>query len=86
VFVRHGGNERVFRLEFVSNSDFLDSEFAHWKQACEAKGVNLPTVDFLQQKLKDIHKAMVYEFKEDDVEKVHKIVLCLLKFQFCTVF
>ncbi|KAF4520734.1 hypothetical protein B566_EDAN004854 [Ephemera danica] len=67
--LRHGGNERVFRLEFVSNSEFLDTEFQHWKKACETKNVSLPTVDMLQQKLKDIYKAMVYEFKEEDVEK-----------------
>lgn len=60
----------MFRLEFVSNSEFLETEFQHWKKACEAKGLVLPTMDDLQHKLKDIHMAMVYEFKEDDVEKV----------------
>ena len=27
---RHGQQERVFRLEFVSNQSFTDSEFARW--------------------------------------------------------
>jgi len=30
--LRHGEQERVFRLEFVSNSDFTDSEFFKWKE------------------------------------------------------
>ena len=28
---RHGTQERVFRMEFVSNSPFSDSEFSKWK-------------------------------------------------------
>lgn len=30
--LRHGGQERVFRLEFISNQDFSDSEFEKWRQ------------------------------------------------------
>ena len=30
--LKHGTQERVFRLEFVSNSDFTDSEFTKWKE------------------------------------------------------
>jgi len=29
---RHGHNERVFRLEFVSNSEISDSEFQRWRE------------------------------------------------------
>ena len=29
---RHGNQERVFRLEFVSNQRFTESEFARWKE------------------------------------------------------
>ena len=28
--VRHGDQERVFRLEFVSNQRFTESEFSRW--------------------------------------------------------
>ena len=31
--LRHGHSERVYRLEFVSNQDFTDSEFFKWKEA-----------------------------------------------------
>lgn len=30
---RHGGDTRVFRLEFVSNQEFTDNEFMKWKEA-----------------------------------------------------
>ena len=29
--LKHGLQDRVFRLEFVSNSDFTDTEFMKWK-------------------------------------------------------
>ena len=31
--LRHGGDTRVFRLEFVSNQEFTDNEFMKWKEA-----------------------------------------------------
>jgi hypothetical protein len=30
---RHGNDQRVFRLEFVSNQEFTESEFMKWKEA-----------------------------------------------------
>lgn len=30
---RHGNDSRVFRLEFVSNQEFTESEFMKWKEA-----------------------------------------------------
>lgn len=67
---RHGTQERVFRLEFISNQDFTDSEFMKWRETCAVQGVPMPTHDELDQKLKDIKEAMIYEFKEEDIEKV----------------
>lgn len=39
---RHGSDSRVFRLEFVSNQEFTESEFMKWKEA-----VSLPDFSFL---------------------------------------
>jgi hypothetical protein len=30
---RHGNNERVFRLEYVSNNEISDNEFQRWREA-----------------------------------------------------
>ncbi|KAJ1525694.1 hypothetical protein ONE63_008905 [Megalurothrips usitatus] len=68
--LRHGAQERVFRLEFVSNQDFTDSEFSKWKEACALQAISLPTLDDVDKKLKDIREAMTYEFKEEDIEKI----------------
>ncbi|XP_011502921.1 PREDICTED: RNA polymerase-associated protein Rtf1 [Ceratosolen solmsi marchali] len=70
--LRHGAQERVFRLEFVSNQEFTESEFFKWKETCTLQGISMPTSDELDQKLKDIKEAMVYEFKEEDIEKIVK--------------
>ncbi|XP_032690520.1 RNA polymerase-associated protein RTF1 homolog [Odontomachus brunneus] len=68
--LRHGAQERVFRLEFVSNQEFTDSEFFKWKESCALQGISMPTFDEVEQKLKDIKEALVYEFKEEDIEKI----------------
>jgi hypothetical protein len=85
---RHGAQERVFRLEFISNQDFTDSEFMKWRETCALQGISMPTHDELEQKLKDIKEAMIYEFKEEDIEKVGIIIIFfLLHFTFmCIVF
>jgi hypothetical protein len=48
-----------------------------WRETCALQGISMPTHDELEQKLKDIKEAMIYEFKEEDIEKVSIITLCL---------
>lgn len=72
MFCRHGSSERVFRLEFVSNHEFTDSEFIKWRETCEAQGMQLPTKDDVEKKIKDIKEALLYEFKEEDIERMVK--------------
>ena len=69
-FYRHGGAERVYRLEFVSNQDFTDSEFFKWKETMMLGGYQLPNVAEIQQKLKDITRALNYKFNENDIDEV----------------
>lgn len=70
--LRHGAQERIFRLEFVSNQEFSDSEFLKWRETCALQGISMPTFDEIDIKLKDIKEAMVYEFKEEDIDKMIK--------------
>lgn len=72
VKLRHGTQERVFRLEYASNQEFSDSEFVKWRETCQTQGISLPTVDQLENKIRDIKEAASYEFKEEDVEKIVK--------------
>lgn len=68
--LKHGKQERVFRLEFVSNQDYSDSEFNKWKEVMEAENVPFPTSDDVARKVKDIEAALNYEYKEADVERI----------------
>ena len=40
--VRHGKDTRVFRMNFVSNSSFTESEFTKWQVACKEANIDLP--------------------------------------------
>jgi len=62
--------ERVYRLEFVSNQGFTDSEFSKWRETMMLSGLNLPSVYELEKKMADIKFAMNYSFKESDIEEV----------------
>ncbi|XP_069117470.1 RNA polymerase-associated protein RTF1 homolog [Argopecten irradians] len=68
--LRHGHSERVYRLEFVSNQDFSDSEFFKWKEAMMLGGLELPTLDEIEKKFRDIRDALQYKFKENDIEEI----------------
>lgn len=70
--VNHGRQERIFRLEFVSNQDFLDNEFFKWKEALLLEGLSLPTVEDINRKIRDIQDAMNYQYKDDDIETIIK--------------
>lgn len=68
--LKHGTQERVFRLEFISNSDFSDNEFENWRKVCQSADIDLPTLETIERKVKDIKEAVVYEFKDEDVHKI----------------
>ncbi|GJQ77851.1 putative RNA polymerase II C-terminal domain phosphoserine binding protein [Trypoxylus dichotomus] len=70
VRVRHGGQERVFRLEFVSNQEFTEGEYQKWIEATTAASNPMPTKEIIQQKQADIKEAVNYEFNEQDVVRM----------------
>lgn len=69
-YFRHGTNEKVFRLEFISNQEFTEAEFIKWKELCYKNRIPLPTLEELDIKISDVKAALAYQFKEEDVEKV----------------
>lgn len=68
--LRHGGAERVYRLEFVSNQDFSDSEFNKWQVTMEVGGHDLPTLDDIKRKEDDIKQAFEFKLKDRDIEDI----------------
>uniref|UniRef100_A0A6I8STD8 RNA polymerase-associated protein RTF1 homolog n=1 Tax=Xenopus tropicalis TaxID=8364 RepID=A0A6I8STD8_XENTR len=70
--LRHGNDQRVFRLEFVSNQEFTESEFMKWKEAMFSAGMQLPTLDEINKKELSIKEAMNYKFNDQDIEEIVK--------------
>jgi RNA polymerase-associated protein RTF1 len=70
--LRHGMQERVFRLEFASNQEFSENEFNKWRETCAVQGISMPSVEDWENKQRDIKEALSYEFREEDVEKIVK--------------
>lgn len=68
--LKHGTQERVFRLEFISNQEFSESEFIKWREICVQQNVQMPSLSLIEQKLADIKTALNYEFKDEDVDKI----------------
>lgn len=74
--LRHGSQERVFRLEFISNRPFSDSEYSKWVENCSNHNVPLPTLDSLSKKEKDIKDLMNYQYTNDDIDTVSQLQNC----------
>uniref|UniRef100_A0A3Q2I9V0 RNA polymerase-associated protein RTF1 homolog n=1 Tax=Equus caballus TaxID=9796 RepID=A0A3Q2I9V0_HORSE len=70
--LRHGNDQRVFRLEFVSNQEFTESEFMKWKEAMFSAGMQLPTLDEINKKELSIKEALNYKFNDQDIEEMWK--------------
>ncbi|KAK3743020.1 hypothetical protein QZH41_009282 [Actinostola sp. cb2023] len=71
--LRHGPQERVFRLEFVSNQRITETEFQRWKEEvmiCDEHSIPLPTLDDIGRKESDIKNAINYMYNEEDIEKI----------------
>ncbi|KAA0185298.1 hypothetical protein HAZT_HAZT005207 [Hyalella azteca] len=66
--LRHGKQERVFRLEFISNRPFTDSEYNKWVEACATYEVPLPTLETLSKKEKDIKDLLSYQYTNEDID------------------
>ncbi|KAK5917305.1 hypothetical protein CgunFtcFv8_012207 [Champsocephalus gunnari] len=70
--LRHGGDLRVFRLEFVSNQEFMENEFMKWKEAMVVAGMQVPTLDEITKKEQSIKEAMNHKFNDKDIEDIVK--------------
>uniref|UniRef100_A0A4W3GVS4 RNA polymerase-associated protein RTF1 homolog n=1 Tax=Callorhinchus milii TaxID=7868 RepID=A0A4W3GVS4_CALMI len=70
--LRHGSDERVFRLEFVSNQEFMETEFMKWRETIMMGGMQLPTMDEINKKEQQIKQALEYKFNDQDIEEIVK--------------
>ena len=68
--LKFGKEERVFRVEFISNQHISPQEFEKWKDACQKADLPLPTIEFVKSKAQAIKKANNYNYTSDDIEKI----------------
>ncbi|XP_075168069.1 RNA polymerase-associated protein Rtf1 [Haematobia irritans] len=68
--LKHGTQERVFRLEFISNQEFTENEFKKWQEICQQQNLQMPLLSTIDRKIADIRFALNYEFKDEDVDKI----------------
>uniref|UniRef100_A0A8R1Y013 Plus3 domain-containing protein n=1 Tax=Onchocerca volvulus TaxID=6282 RepID=A0A8R1Y013_ONCVO len=66
--LKHGEEERVYRLEFVSNSEFTSQEFNKWYDAMKSNNLAILTIDQVEKKEVDIQKAVNYNYTDKDIE------------------
>nr|CAD2195313.1 unnamed protein product [Meloidogyne enterolobii] len=59
--------QRVIRLEFVSNSNFTETEYSFWLNRMKETETSLPTIDFVKKKQKEMHDALNYKFTDSEI-------------------
>ncbi|CDW53416.1 Plus-3 domain containing protein, partial [Trichuris trichiura] len=67
--LRHGNQERVYRFEYVSNSEFTQSEFNNWINTMNGLNLRLPTLEFAKKKIADVNNALNHHYTDDEVEQ-----------------
>ncbi|KAM8717672.1 hypothetical protein ACLKA7_004379 [Drosophila subpalustris] len=66
--LKHGGHQRGFLINVVSNRPVTSSEFSYFLEACQRDAQPLPSLRRVSEKQRDIEKATNYAFTEGDVE------------------
>ena len=70
--LKYAKQERVFRLEFISNQAFSPSEFNKWRDDMEKAGLQIPTRDFVILKQREIKQALNYQHTSADIDAIIK--------------
>ncbi|KAA0193085.1 RNA polymerase associated protein RTF1, partial [Fasciolopsis buskii] len=79
VVLRVGRDQSTFRLAFVSNSEFLPSEFDSWMRRINEASMKPPTMAFVREKAAKIQDAIVRPIK--DARVVEQIIQSKKRFQ-----
>jgi len=70
--LKHGPQERVFRVLFISNAEFSENEFHKYKHIVESNGSQLPTIDEMKKKLKKIQELKTKKLDDQAVDHIIK--------------
>jgi len=70
--MRHGADQRVYRLEFISNQAFEQKEWIQWLTSMRSKNVPLPTLDQIERKKKEIERYKNYTLSSIEIDYMVK--------------
>jgi len=75
LMVKHGVSKRKFQMELVSNQPSIsDTEFAKWKEEMIKCQEHFPTIEFMEQKQKDIKKTSDYKYTDKELADRMKVL------------
>ena len=63
----------MYRLEFVSNQPFTDSEFNMWRETMTVSHLRLPSLHEVGKKATALKEASAYSYKESDIDEVRYV-------------
>lgn len=70
--LRHGQQDRTFRIEYVSNQGYTESEFQKWKEEMNLGSLSLPLLGDINRKAEEVAQAKTYMYNETDIEAIVK--------------
>jgi len=70
--VRHAQQERTFRMEYVSQGMFTESEFTKWKVDTMTSGIMIPSIEEADNKKKQIDKFNNRRMTDKDIHHMLK--------------
>lgn len=65
--VRIGRVERTYPMNFISNRSFDDDDYNRWKDQIHMDGQDMPSREHFNKKKRDLHRAINYEYKDEDI-------------------
>ncbi|KAG0332168.1 hypothetical protein BG004_001364 [Podila humilis] len=68
--LKHGKAERVFMMDILSNSPFTEDEFRRFESQLKNDGVEMATLEHVENKVKDIQHARDYVLSNKEVEDI----------------
>lgn len=67
---RRGTEERVIRMEFISNQPFNESEFHSFSTVLKEADKPLPTIETVEKKQQDLDYCINFRPTEKDIDHV----------------
>ncbi|KAF9955902.1 RNA polymerase-associated protein rtf1 [Mortierella alpina] len=68
--LKHGGAEKTFTMDYLSNSPFTDDEFRRYEIQQRNDKVDIVTLDHVENKRKDLEQAKEYVLSAKEVEAI----------------